>query len=160
MVVFVSRVSDYLRGAEGVKMLRYSVASIVAVAISVVCLAIFNGPLGMSAWVASTLATAIAAYPSYYLNRRWAWGKDGRSHLWKEVLPFWGLALLGWAFSTESVHLIENYAKSRHFSHFARTGLVLIVYVAAIGVLWVAKFVIFNKLVFVQHGERIAKAQV
>jgi putative flippase GtrA len=144
---------DKLRGPEGRKLFRYSCASVVAVICSVVLLVIFNGLIGLSAWVSSTLATAIAAIPNYEMNRKWAWGKTGRSHLWKEVVPFWALAFLGWAVSTFSVHLMENYAHSHHFSHLMSTATVTIVYVGAFGVLWVAKFIIFNKVLFVHHLE-------
>lgn len=132
-------------------MFRYSMASVVALCVSVVCIAVLNGPLGVSAWVSSTLATAIAATPSYYMNRRWAWGKDGRSHFWKEIVPFWSLAFLGWGLSTLCVHLMEDYANHNGFSHLARTGTVTLVYVAAFGVLWVGKFMLFNKVMFVNH---------
>jgi putative flippase GtrA len=144
---------EKFRGPEGRKLFRYSCASVVAVAVSVVCLVILNGVIGLSAWLASTLSTAIAAVPNYEMNRKWAWGKTGRSHLWKEVVPFWALAFLGWAVSTISVHLMENYAHSHHFSHLMSTASVTIVYVAAFGVLWVAKFIIFNKVLFVHHLE-------
>jgi len=150
----IAQVSEYLHGPEGVKMFRYSMASVVALITSVVCLAILNGPLAMSAVVASTLATAVATVPSYYLNRRWAWGKDGRSHFWKEVVPFWALAFMGWALSTYSVRLMEAYAKHHQFTHVLRTASVTFVYIAAFGVLWVGKFVIFNKVLFVHHGDR------
>src|SRR5262245_53156357 len=144
---------DKLRGPEGRKLFRYSCASVVAVAVSVVCLVILNGVIGLSAWLASTLSTAIAAVPNYEMNRKWAWGKTGRSHLLQEVVPFWALAFLGWAVSTFSVHLMENYAHSHHFSHLMSTASVTIVYVGAFGVLWVAKFIIFNKVLFVHHLE-------
>jgi putative flippase GtrA len=134
-------------------MLRYSMASVVSLVVSVICLAIFVGPIGMRAWVGATLATAIASIPSYYLNRKWAWGKSGKSHFMKEVVPFWGLAFLGWGFSTLCVHLMENHADQQHYSHLVKTGTVTVVYVAAFGVFWVVKYVIFNKLVFVHHGE-------
>lgn len=150
-----------LRGPEGQKLVKYSVASIVAVVISEICLVIFNGVIGMSAWVSSSLATAIAALPNYYMNRQWAWGKNGRSHIWKEVVPFWALAFLGWALSTYSVYLTEQYDKQHHISHLWTTTSVAVVYIAAFGVLWVAKFIIFNKLLFVHrhhhdhpHGDR------
>ena len=147
-------IGERLRGPGGQKLWRYSVASIVAVVVSEICLIIFNGVLGMSAWVSSSLATAIAAIPNYYMNRKWAWGKHGRSHLLKEVLPFWGLALAGWGFSTFSVYVTEHYAKHHHFAHVWTTALVAVVYVAAFGVLWIAKFIIFNKLMFVhQHHQ-------
>jgi putative flippase GtrA len=133
-------------------MFRYSMASVVALITSVIALTIFVGPLGTSAWVGSSLATAIATVPSYYLNRRWAWGKDGKSHFWREVMPFWALAFIGWGFSTLCSHLAEGYANSHHFTHASRALLVDVVYIAAFGVLWVGKFIIFNKLVFIHHG--------
>jgi putative flippase GtrA len=144
---------ERLRGPGGRKLFRYSCASVVAVAVSVVCLVILNGVIGMSAWLASTLSTAIAAVPNYEMNRKWAWGKTGRSHLWKEVVPFWALAFLGWGFSTISVHVMEGYAKNHHFSHLLSTATVTIVYIAAFGVLWIGKFIIFNKLLFVHRLE-------
>jgi putative flippase GtrA len=140
-----------LRGPGGQKLLKYSVASIVAVVISEICLIIFNGVVGMSAWVSSSLATCIAAVPNYYMNRKWAWGKHGRSHVWKEVVPFWALAVLGWVLSTLSVYVMERYAKHHNFTHFWSTVSVAVVYIAAFGVLWVGKFIIFNKLMFVHR---------
>ena len=136
------------------RLFRYSMASVVAVIVSTICLVIFVGPMHLSAVVASTLATTIAAVPSYWMNRKWAWGKSGRSHMFKEVVPFWGLALLGWALSTLSVKFMEDFAKSHNFSHSLTTLSVAIVYIGAFGVLWVAKFVIFNKVLFVHpHPE-------
>jgi putative flippase GtrA len=144
-------VMEKLRSPVGQKLFRYSLASIVAVIVSVVLLVLFNGVIGLSAWVSSTLATAIAAIPNYEMNRKWAWGKTGRSHLLKEVVPFWALAFIGWAFSTFSVHLMENYANHHDFSHVLTTFSVTVVYIAAFGVLWVAKFIIFNKVLFAHH---------
>lgn len=142
---------ELLRSPTGVKLFRYSMASVVAVITSTVLFVTFDGAIGFSAVVSSTLATAIAAIPSYELNRKWAWGKSGRSHLLKEVIPFWTLAFIGWAFSTFSVRLMEDYAKSHHFSHLLQTVTVTLVYIGAFGVLWVGKFIIFNKFMFVHH---------
>jgi putative flippase GtrA len=144
---------EMLRSPTGVKLFRYSMASVVAVITSTVLFVIFDGAIGFSAVVSATLATAIAAIPSYELNRRWAWGKSGRSHLLKEVIPFWTLAFIGWAFSTFMVRLMEDYAKSHHFSHLLQTATVTLVYIGAFGVLWIAKFIIFNKVLFVHHLE-------
>ena len=137
----------------GQKLFRYSMASVVAVIVSNLFLLLFVGVIDMGEVLASTLATCIAAVPSYEMNRKWAWGKSGKSHLTKEVLPFWGLALLGWAFSTLCVWWIGRVAKHDHFSHGVKTLVVLAVYIGAFGVLWVAKFVIFNSLMFVHHHE-------
>jgi putative flippase GtrA len=144
-------IAGRLRGPGGQKLWRYSVASLVAVIVSEICLILFNGVVGLSAAVASSFATSIAAIPNYYMNRKWAWGKHGRSHLLKEVVPFWALAFAGWALSTYSVYLMEHYAKHHQFSHALTTALVAIVYIAAFGILWIGKFIIFNKLMFVHR---------
>jgi putative flippase GtrA len=158
MATTLSEMLEKFRGPEGRKLYRYSLASVVAVVISVVLLVFFNGVIGLSAWVSSTLATGIAAVPNYEMNRKWAWGKTGRSHLWKEVVPFWGLAFLGWAISTISVHAMETYAKQHHFSHVMSTATVTLVYLAAFGVLWIGKFIIFNKILFVHHPQDLEPA--
>ena len=142
---------EKLRSPLALKLFRYSMASVVAVIVSNVFLLLFVGVINMGEVLASTLATCIAAVPSYEMNRKWAWGKSGKSHLIKEVLPFWGLALLGWAFSTLCVWWIGRMAKHDHWSHGVMTVAVLAVYFGAFGVLWVGKFVIFNSLMFVQH---------
>lgn len=151
MSVTVADLWEKFRSPGGRKLFRYSVASVVALAVSEICLGIFAGVLRMSAIPASTLATAIAAVPNYYLNRQWAWGKSGRSHLMKEVVPFWALAFLGWAVSTYAVWAMERIALHHHYTHLEKTLAEEIVYVAAFGVLWVGKFIIFNKVMFVHH---------
>ena len=130
------------------KLFRYSMASVVAVIVSNTCLLLFVGVLNMGEVLASTLATTIATVPSYEMNRKWAWGKSGKSHMLKEVVPFWGLAFLGWGTSTLAVWAMGQYAKHHHFSHSAKTFWVFVVYLAAFGVLWVGKFIIFNSLLF------------
>jgi putative flippase GtrA len=153
-------VMERLRSPGGQKLLRYSAASVVSVVVSVVFLVLFDGVFGWPAVVSSTLATAIATVPSYELNRKWAWGKAGKSHLWKEVVPFWALAFLGWAISTVCVDAIETYAMDHHYGHVLKTLVVTVVYVGAFGVLWVAKFVIFNKVLFVHRHHDHAGAAV
>jgi putative flippase GtrA len=144
-------IREVLRTPIAQKLFRYSMASVVAVVVSNAFLLLFLGVINMGEVLASTLATTIAAVPSYEMNRKWAWGKSGKSHIFKEVLPFWGLALLGWAFSTVAVWEMGRYAKHHHFSHGAKTFSVLAVYFAAFGVLWVGKFIIFNSVMFVHH---------
>jgi putative flippase GtrA len=149
---------EKFKSPEGQKMFRYTMASVVAVCVSTVCFLIFDGLIGWGAVVSSTLSTSIAAIPSYEMNRKWAWGKTGRGHLWREVVPFWGLALLGWGFSTICVYFMEKYAKHHHYAHLLKTGTVAAVYVGAFGVLWIGKFILFNKVLFVHHPEDLPPA--
>lgn len=147
----VARLPERLQTPHAQRLLRYSAASAISVVLSVILLIFFDGVLHWGAVASSTAATAIVTIPSYTLNRRWAWGKDGRSHLVKEVLPFWILAFIGWAFSTYSVRIAESELEHSTMAHIEKTMIVAVVYIGAFGVLWVAKFVIFNKVLFVHR---------
>jgi len=149
---------DKLKGPGGQKLFRYSMASVVAVIVGQVCIVVFVGVLNLDAVLANTMATAIAAVPSYEMNRKWAWGKSGRGHLWREVAPFWGLAFLGWVVSTICVYFMQKYANHHHFSHISKTFWVDFVNLAAFGVLWIGKFIIFNKVLFAHHPEDLPPA--
>jgi putative flippase GtrA len=88
----------------------------------------------------------VAGIPSYLLNRQWVWGKSGRSHLVKEILPFAVISVTGIGFSLFTASIAHHYAVSHHLHHLVRTGLVLFTNIASFGILWLAKFAILNRL--------------
>jgi putative flippase GtrA len=128
---------------------KYSVVSVVSTVVSLGGLALFYGVLQLSsaAWC-NLMATAIATVPSYYLNRTWAWGKTGKSHLMKEVVPFWVVAVLSALISTGVVRVAELWAHHITHSHSTITLIVEAANFATYGALWIGKFVLFNKLLF------------
>lgn len=139
------------RSPQGVKAIRYTLTSVISVAVSQAILAFCFSALHWTARSSNITAVSISAIPSYVLNRRWAWGKRGKSHLWKEVVPFWVLAFLGLAFSTWSADWAET--------QWDRNALAVnLAALAAFGVLWVAKFVIFNEVLFKHHHEVLEDA--
>jgi putative flippase GtrA len=146
----VSRIFDHARTPAGKKAVRYTLASVTFV--------IAFGVVRASARSSAITATAIGSVPSYYLNRYWAWGKSGRSHFWKEIVPFWVIAFIGLAFSTWSSDAAETYVNHHHYSHLVKTLMVTGAYFGAFALLWVAKFVIFNKLLFVTKDEDLQAA--
>jgi putative flippase GtrA len=150
------------RSPGGQKLLKYSAVSAISVVIGETCLVIFQLVVGLSPGWANLAAAAVATFPSYELNRSWAWGKSGKSHLWKEVVPFWVLAFVGLAFSEVTAIAAGNYADHRHWTHNGRGLLVAAVVLATYGVLWIGKFVIINKLLFVHPdgGTVVADVEV
>ena len=148
-----SALLDLARSPHGKKVIRYSLVSVVSVIVSQVVLIFAFGALHWTARSANVLACTVATVPSYELNRKWAWGKHGKSHLWKEVVPFWALAFLGLAFSTWSADFAESYVKDNNYSHGAQTVVVAAAALAAFGVLWVGKFIIFNQILFKTNPE-------
>jgi putative flippase GtrA len=143
-----------VRTPEGRKVFRYAVVSLISFIIGLTVLGVCKGVIQWSAFSSNIAATAVATGPAYELNRRWAWGKSGKSHLWKEVVPFWVLAFVGLAFSTYWAVFAEALAKHHHLSHLKQTAAVEAAVIFAYGVLWVGKFMIMNKLLFVDHRER------
>src|ERR671917_2027110 len=109
----------------GRKVLRYSVVSLISVAVSQSVLMVAFGLLHWTARLANVAACAVATVPSYYLNRSWAWGRRGRSHLWREVVPFWALAFLGLALSTWAADFGSTLARQAAASHAATTAIVM-----------------------------------
>jgi putative flippase GtrA len=138
----------WARAPEGKKLVRYSMVSVVSVVVYETLLFITVGLLHWRATSANIFAVCVSAIPSYYLNRAWTWGKTGRSHLMKEIVPFWGMALLGLVFSTFTVDFAKDVADDITSVHLVQTGIVMFAGLFAFGVLWVAKFVVLNKVLF------------
>lgn len=136
----------------GQKAIRYTLVSVISVVVSQIALIILLGLFHWTAKSANIAACVVGGVPSYTLNRRWAWGKTGKSHIWKEHLPFWTLTFLGLALSTWAADFAETWSKERFDSHLVLTGTVAGASLAAFGVLWVGKFLIFNKILFVDRA--------
>jgi putative flippase GtrA len=143
----VARLWQYARTPEGMKVVKYTLVSMISALTSLVILTIVYGVIGWSSEVLSTLfANVMAGIPSYLLNRRWVWGRSGRSHIWREILPFWVMSLTGIGFALYTATLAHNFADSHHLHHLARTVLVVGANIAAFGILWLVKFIILNRL--------------
>jgi putative flippase GtrA len=132
---------------EGLKLVKYTAVSAISALTSIVVLTIVYGVFQLWSPVVSTLfANIVAGVPSYILNRRWVWGKSGRSHWWREVLPFWVMSLTGIGFALFTANLAKDFAATHHLQHLARTVLVVGANIAAFGVVWLLKFMILNRL--------------
>ena len=133
-----------LAKTKGRKPILYSLVSVISVAVSQVVLIFCHGVLDMTAEVSNVIAVAAGTVPSYSLNRRWVWGKATKSHLWKEVVPFWVLSFIGLVFSTVVVAVVETYNDS--------TVAISLANLAAFGVLWVGKFLLLHYVLFKDHA--------
>ena len=81
-------------------------------------------------------------------------GRRGRSHLWKEVVPFWALAFLGMALSTWAADFASILASYAAASHAAATAIVMTAALPTFGVLWIGKFAIFSTMLFSERHSR------
>ena len=148
-LTLVDRALAFRKTEEFRRLSRYAMASVITTVLSLGLLGLFYGVLRISsaAWC-NLYATAITTIPSYYLNRAWAWGKTGRSHLTKEIIPFWTIAIASALISTFFVHFANLGAQHLTHSHEVLTLVVEATNFLTYAVLWVSKFVLFNKVLF------------
>jgi putative flippase GtrA len=127
--------------------------SVVSTVVSVTTLVAASVGLGMAAWMANVLATTVATVPSYHLNRRWTWGKRDASDMWREVMPFWVLSFAGLVLSTIAVALTDSWTHGVHFpSPVFHTLVILTAHLSGFGLLWVAQFILLDRVLFVDRA--------
>jgi putative flippase GtrA len=128
------------------KLLRYSLASVAGVVTGTAVLALCSAILDWGPVLSNVTSVFVGAVPNYLINRYWTWSKKDRNRFWGEVVPFWGMSLLGLILSTWFVVIADDRWPE---STFARVGANL----SAFGLLWVAKFVLLEKVLFVVAPE-------
>ena len=105
------------------------------------------GVLRLWTEVPSTIfANIVAAIPAYLLYRNWVWGRSGRSHFVREVVPFCLVSLIGALLTIIAASRARELGLSHHLGHGLRTALLLDANIIAFGSLWVAKFFVFHGL--------------
>jgi putative flippase GtrA len=126
--------------------------SVVSTTVSLTTLVLATVVFGIPAAIANIVATTLATFPSYHLNRRWTWGRRDRSDPWRETLPFWILAFSGLALSTIAVGLADSWAASMHLAPTIRTAAVLGAHLSGFAALWIVQFILLDRVLFGRHA--------
>jgi len=124
----------------GARLLRYGGVTIVSTIIGLTVLSFGIFVLEWPALTANVLSVFISTPPSYLLNRRWVWGKNGDHSVAGEVRPFWIMALLGLVVSTVIVSTVDRYTDVGIIILFAQ--------MASFGLLWLLKFAFLEKVLW------------
>jgi putative flippase GtrA len=141
---------------EAVQLFRYTMVSVISTIVSFGVLALVFGVLHLWGEILSTaVANVSATIPSYYLNRMWVWGKGGRSHLMKEIVPFWLMSAFGIFVSIGGAAVARHISTVHHLNHFDQTVVVLAANLASFGIFWVLKYMLYNRLFHVHPIEEL-----
>jgi len=116
------------------------------------------------------LATSITTIPAYYLNRTWTFGKSGKSHVWREVVPFWTIAFASLALSTVAVGVAAHNAdhvisRTSHNASLYKSLLIVFANGFTYACIWIGKFVLYKKYLFahpeaaITDGEAVDSGQ-
>jgi putative flippase GtrA len=141
------------RTETGRKTVRFAAVSIVAIAISQITTLLCYGLIRWGTTRSQVAAFVVSMIPSYYLNRAWVWGKSGKSSLRKEVLPFWAIGIAQFILSLFFVVWAQGVVERTTESHALRTLGIMFNMLFIYGIMWIAKFMFFNKVLFVHRPE-------
>ncbi len=122
--------------------------SIISTVTSAAILGVLVSTRAVAAGWANVIATGVGTIPSFELNRRWVWRKQGKRSIWTEVGPFAALSFAGLGLSTLAVSTAARWADHTGLDRMTRTMAVEAASLIAFGALWVLQFLILEHLLF------------
>ena len=143
MPVSPAALLDRVTGGRGALAVRYSMVSVVGVVITQLELLLFVGILDLEPTWSNVAAVSLCSIPVFILNKRWVWSRDGKIDVRREILPFWVFTLAGLILSTIIVAIVQQWSDA--------TVLVMAANISGFGLLWVAKFLFLDQVMFGRH---------
>jgi putative flippase GtrA len=142
---WVARTSERVRHPRAVMWSKYSAGSVIAFVTSEVVLVVLfaTGLLGASA--ASVVAFFAGAVPNYVLNRSWVWQRRGRIRFGREVILYVLVSLVSLVAAAAATGAAAQAAPA---GSTAGVVLVAVAYLVTYGVLFVLKFVVYDRVIF------------
>ncbi|MGV0742503.1 GtrA family protein [Mycolicibacterium sp. XJ870] len=130
---------------------RYAGASVVAGIISEV---VFLVTYWLSAVpvLASLLAFIAGAVPNYLMNRYWAWQRRGRPHGTREILPYIVIIVVTALTAIVVTTVADHWVRDHVAAHGWQVALVGAAFLATYGAMFVLKFVLFDRFIFVDRA--------
>lgn len=137
--------------AHSVKITRYALGSLVALLTSVLVFALLY-VMGVGTTTDSIVAFFAGAVPNWMLNRRWAWERDGKIEVAREVVGYSIVSLLAVLASSLGTGWAQRQVQGIPAHHGIRVALVTGAYVLVQALLFVVKYVIYDRWVFAGHS--------
>ncbi len=131
------------------KIAKYSIGSVIALATSTIVFELLLLAGSNNTTIDSVAAFVAGAVPNWILNRRWAWERSGEMDIGREVVGYTIVSLIALAASSLGTSWMQHYVQ-HHVSAGSglRSLLVTGAYVVVQAILFVAKFVVYDRWVF------------
>jgi putative flippase GtrA len=131
------------------KIAKYSIGSVIALGTSTIVFEMLLLVGSNNVIIDSVAAFAAGAVPNWILNRRWAWERSGDMDVMREVIGYTIVSLIALAASSGGTGLMQSYvhanvARGSGLSSILVTGS----YVVVQALLFVVKFVVYDRWVF------------
>jgi putative flippase GtrA len=139
----------FSRSPYAAKVTKYAIGSVIALLTSIIVFALSYVILGGHPTTCSILAFFAGAVPNWILNRRWAWKLRGRADFLREIVAYIAISGVVLVASSLGTSAMQSWVKANvPAGHGIRVLLVTGAYVFVQAVLFVVKFVIYEKWVF------------
>jgi putative flippase GtrA len=140
----------HARTDAGKRALRYVATSGFGVVSTQILLSLFLHVFDWKPVPSNFTAVSMVSIPAFLLNKYWVWGKRGRAHMRREVLPFWLFTIAGWVLSTLAVILVVNLTRDPDVESLKEGNKIAVQFatLAGFGVLWVLKYLFLDKIMF------------
>ena len=139
--VVVGTVEEHWR-----KALRYCAVSAVNVVVGLGTLAFALEVLGFHPVVANLTAWMVSTGPAYLLSRYWVWQQAGANSVKAEIVPFWIIAGIGLALSSATIGVLAIITD--------HTLILLAGAIVAYGLVWVAKYLVLDGLLWPEADDQ------
>ena len=124
---------------------RYALTSVAATVVSEVVLVVLYAGRVTGAGTAAVIASLAAAVPSYFMSRFWIWPEADRDRRTRQVTLYFVVSVLSLVVSSVLTGLAGHIARGTHLKHVI---IVAVTYIGTYVLLWLAKFVVYQRLLF------------
>jgi putative flippase GtrA len=131
-----------------IRLVKYSTVSGIGTAVSMLTLGVLVATDSMTPGWANVAGISLGAIPSYELNRRWVWGKQGKRSVWGQIVPFFLLALFGLVLSTALVHVAAQLTAPMGLDRASQALVAEAASLSAFIVRWVGQYFVLDRLLF------------
>ncbi|HTV12443.1 MAG TPA: GtrA family protein [Acidimicrobiales bacterium] len=143
-----------LNAPRAKKLVKYASVSAISTATSLTVLAALTVGLAVPAVAANVVAVGLGTVPSFELNRRWVWARQGGKPTLAQVVPFCLLSLSGLLVSSLAVHFAAELTATGATA--VRAAAVDGANLSAYGALWLLQFFLCERVLFRPPGTQLA----
>jgi putative flippase GtrA len=138
----------FSRSAFAKKVTKYAIGSVIALITSIVVFGLMY-IIGFHTTACSIGAFIAGAIPNWVLNRRWAWKIKGEVAFLREIVAYVAISIIVLVASSAATGAMNDWV-TKHFAPGTGIRVILVTasYVFVQAVLFVAKFVVYEKWVF------------
>jgi len=141
-----ARLGPALDRARSARWLRYLLTSGLSTGISEIALVALYA-LGITgATTAAVLATLVGTVPSYLISRYWIWPEADRRGVGRQMTLYWLTTGVSLVISSLATGAAAAHAPAGRELHVVVAS---IAYIGTYLILWIAKYVVYQRLVFV-----------